>query len=361
MDNLRDNELDARLAFQTLRGFWVAYNAINMYGTDHPLAEKQALQFQQILSQTLKKVAEVVIHLDGQQILCNGHNPGAELNLSRLAERLLSAEIMSITFQAGVTTEELLEFFRLLIDRRNYQTIESISGRLKEKKVHAIQLNAYAYLKVSADAALVVSGSVQTAAEKSAVIAAQTSVHGSLTDSKAGAITEAEQEADSIARQERLKPEPGSKKGRSALKLPQGIENFKNSRLRLEQEVYRSLRYNQPLSVLLVSFIQENRDFPESLADGFREALPLIRSKLRFVDFIGTLGQLKANRILIILPQTALDGAQVVGERIFKVLKGRFVISVSPFDRERSPDFNSFLKMIRRRHEQVLADYLKKD
>lgn len=81
-------------------------------------------------------------------------------------------------------------------------------------------------------------------------------------------------------------------------------------REKLQDEVYRSTRYNVPMSVVVAQFPAFSRSTARALHD-------FVGTHLRRLDFAGTFGD---SEYALILPHTPRSGAQVVAQRLAETL-----------------------------------------
>jgi diguanylate cyclase (GGDEF)-like protein len=96
-----------------------------------------------------------------------------------------------------------------------------------------------------------------------------------------------------------------------------GIYSHRGFQKQLEDEVTRSRRYNRPLSLLMIDldhFKTLNDTYGHPIGDAIlREVSELIKQGLRTNDFPARYG---GEEFSIILPETSLEGAQIVAERL---------------------------------------------
>jgi len=101
--------------------------------------------------------------------------------------------------------------------------------------------------------------------------------------------------------------------------LPAGVYPKAVAEFFLRYETRRAARYGVPFSAMLVSFqgLPEDKDSLETHGHELRGLFHVLagdlRSQLREVDFVGSLGY---NRILIVLPMTVESNGVVVGRKI---------------------------------------------
>jgi hypothetical protein len=158
-------------------------------------------------------------------------------------------------------------------------------------------------------------------------------------------------------------------KNKSYKPLPEGILNYKNTRLLIEKEIFRSLRYDTPFSMITFSIesITPQKPIPRGAITG-PEINHFIMGELigvlRHADLVGILTK---NIIVVLLPMTEKMNAKVAMSRILKALHAeRFVIkgmpltvkfagAVTSFDHEQTPDFASFVGMAENEHKDFLT------
>ena len=153
---------------------------------------------------------------------------------------------------------------------------------------------------------------------------------------------------------------------KKSFKLPKEVMRVKETKKYLQNEIYRNLRYNSQLSCLSisVSLVTINSELKEpnieELYKIFEEVTKILTCSLRTLDKIGSLGSLKYNHLIIILQMTEKTGSLILKERLLKQLNNiKFeingnllmpIIVLSPvtFNKEQTPDINSFLREVRK-------------
>lgn len=87
---------------------------------------------------------------------------------------------------------------------------------------------------------------------------------------------------------------------------------------KIREEVQRAVRFERPVSLLALSFARQQKspEFNPRLIKGYgtlRQLGNVVRLMLRDIDVAG---RLDAEVLGLLLPETSLEGARVVGERI---------------------------------------------
>ena len=133
-----------------------------------------------------------------------------------------------------------------------------------------------------------------------------------------------------------------------------------NARLldaRLTEECDRASRYQRPLSFLLVSvdeWSELTRTYSASLPQLIvQEVAEFLRESTRSVDIIIRHGE---DRFVVILPETQLDQARIVAERVrYAVEKNKFRVEGKMIKATVSVGFIGFDPSIHRSKDDVLA------
>ena len=165
----------------------------------------------------------------------------------------------------------------------------------------------------------------------------------------------------------RIEPEIDKRDSiKKSFKLPKGVMRVKETKKYLQNEIYRNLRYDSPLSCLSisVSLVTINSELKkpniEELDRIFAEVTKILTPSLRTLDKIGSLGSLKYNHLIIILQMTDKTGYLTLKERVLKQLNNIkieingslvmpiIVLSSVMFNKEKTPDINSFLREVRK-------------
>jgi diguanylate cyclase (GGDEF)-like protein len=102
-----------------------------------------------------------------------------------------------------------------------------------------------------------------------------------------------------------------------------GLWTFEFFCHRLDEEIARCCRHRLPLALLLLDvdgFLRFKESFGEQAADElFATFIAVTRSTMRGIDLLGRLG---LDDLLVVLPQTDLQGAKVAAERSLAAIRG---------------------------------------
>ncbi|MCP5104759.1 MAG: hypothetical protein GY950_15345 [bacterium] len=150
--------------------------------------------------------------------------------------------------------------------------------------------------------------------------------------------------------------------------LPTGVMHLKETKKSLEMEIERNSRYNTPFSCISISVAGEESAEPEpwEILPVFTAVTELLERSLRTLDFIGSLGSVKDNHLLVIMSMTDKEGSEIVLMRLLKemntirveldgqsVVPG-LVLSAKTFDPDDTPDMRAFLRRFKAHHRKEM-------
>ncbi len=357
----------AQLYFQLARACWLAFNHLSMYGPGHPLGRQAVQDCLRRLQDVLAEMPHVTLHLERGGLYCNMLRIDRELRLERLSDRLGQAGIDALTFTPGVSEQELLLLFSMLVNSKEYRGLAEFRAALPEKHVFYNRLVQRAREKVF------VAGS---GAEPGSAGAAQAGDGAAplVLDRKPATAAEPAEPAPVGGPPESpgpVVPVPAAVV-QKRLKVPRGMLSARETKAVVEAEIYRAGRYEVPYSVISFSMegkrtglhgetsVLEDQEFSlalQLLVDEFK-------SMLRHLDRIGTLAPVRRNQFLLSLPMTPVSGALLLMERLEKkysewiisrdrgVLLPVLIFSTFTFSFKKPPGVTLFIRQVKRRHSQ---------
>jgi hypothetical protein len=153
--------------------------------------------------------------------------------------------------------------------------------------------------------------------------------------------------------------------------LPSNALSSNNMIFLLNRELKQHNRYNTPFTTLLISIrgvYTDDINIRIPMADDFVEIVPqiysIVKSTLRDIDLVGTLGGDDDHMILALLSMTPADGAGVVQKRLIKKLSDRHFkrssgtvnilphISLSSPEQNAAKDLKSYIELAKNNHAQ---------
>lgn len=159
------------------------------------------------------------------------------------------------------------------------------------------------------------------------------------------------------------------KKTQQEKPFPENILNTKHTHLFIEKEIYRSLRYGTPFSVITFSIVKviPQQPVPPGTVKGYEInsfLLGEVGNILRQPDLVGILNK---KIMVVLLPMTEEKNAKIALKRILRKLHEKpFIIKEIPFtvqfagavtffDCERTAGLESFMKTAENEHNEFLV------
>lgn len=152
--------------------------------------------------------------------------------------------------------------------------------------------------------------------------------------------------------------------------LPKYLLSENNTKFFLQRQIKEYYRYKNPFTSVNISiakvYISGSWKPPtkEIISIVLPDVCAILKSLLRDLDLVGTLGRIEeSNNIFILLPMTDEKGAQVVKKRIQTKINNTFftadtepatvvlAISIVPFNKEKTPDLKSYRDHISAYHK----------
>jgi len=133
------------------RMFNLVFNQVSMYNAEHPAATRSIDQFYDALTQGLKVQSPLLLMMNREQFFIEEEPFDAKINTSRMAVHFKKTEIQSLSFEKGVTDEELKFFIKVFSDTTAYPNAENMKTALAEKGLNRIKINYVFYKKMTED------------------------------------------------------------------------------------------------------------------------------------------------------------------------------------------------------------------
>jgi len=140
--------IDQATADAVARNLWVAFNNVGLYGSNHPLTQQAITDVGAVLAGLLSCRDAITLHLQQDTLYCEDLRIEQRHFGRRLFARITEAGIQSVSFLAGIRTDELADFIGILIDSRTFPSVESMTQGLARKNAAHIRFNTIRYQKV---------------------------------------------------------------------------------------------------------------------------------------------------------------------------------------------------------------------
>jgi len=169
---------------------------------------------------------------------------------------------------------------------------------------------------------------------------------------------QSEPAAANTSSQERLRP-------RNRIQLPKNVLKQKEIKALLEKEISRNKRYHTPFSCITLSFGRSAGEHPETdEGSALASVCEALTAMVRDLDSVGLLGALSSNLLVIVLPMTSGKGAEVLCDRIDRLVHAQGAVAggalsglkstqcMTTFDAERTPDAAGYIARLKSEHRK---------
>lgn len=143
--------LDKALQDRISRSFNLAFNQILMYGVGHKSGAQSLERFGEAVAEGLEAMGSLAVSLNKDQFYLEDEPFDARINSSRLAQHFKKTDTQSISFEKGVSLQDLVRFFEVFTDLNNYPDADAVKKALDNKGLTRIRINYIIYKKITTD------------------------------------------------------------------------------------------------------------------------------------------------------------------------------------------------------------------
>jgi GGDEF domain-containing protein len=133
------------------RAFALLYSRTAMYNIDHPFAEQSLEGFYKEISYDLNICSPLVLIMHQDQFFVEEEQLDPRINTSKMLQHFKKGLIHSVSFEKGLSEDELKTFVNIFIDLTNYSNADAMVKACEEQGVTNIKINHVFYKKVTAD------------------------------------------------------------------------------------------------------------------------------------------------------------------------------------------------------------------
>lgn len=133
----------------------VLFNCATFYGADHPTTQKNAEDFAGKIEQFFKITPLITLIRSADSLYIEKWCVDLKMNVSRLISVFRKAGIESISFERGMSAEDVKRFISVFSDQQNCAAAELKNQQLHRLQVTNIRFNYVFYQKVTKDEAVV--------------------------------------------------------------------------------------------------------------------------------------------------------------------------------------------------------------
>jgi hypothetical protein len=143
--------LDQKQSDVIARFFNLAFNSALLYGGGHHTTTENTTPFYKNLAKTLEGKKILTFSIERESVFIENYCIDKLVNTRRMVAYFKKAGIHSISFEEGVSPEEVRSFIRILGDVRESPSVKAVEGLLRADEVKKIRINYVVYRKVTVD------------------------------------------------------------------------------------------------------------------------------------------------------------------------------------------------------------------
>ncbi len=133
------------------RMFNLVFNQVSMYNAEHPAAVRSIDQFFNALTQGLNSQSPLVVIMNREQFFIEDEPFDPKINAAKMAVHFKKADLQSLSFEKGVTNEELKLFIKVFSDLKVYPNADVMKAVISEKGLKRIKINYVFFKKMTSD------------------------------------------------------------------------------------------------------------------------------------------------------------------------------------------------------------------
>ena len=143
--------LDQKQSDLVARFFNLAFNSALLYGGSHHTTIENATPFYGNLAKALEGKKGLTLSIERESVFIESFCVDKMVNSRRMVAYFKKAGLHSISFEEGVSPEEIRSFIRILGDVRESPSIKAIEDLFRADGVKKIRINYVVYRKVTVD------------------------------------------------------------------------------------------------------------------------------------------------------------------------------------------------------------------
>lgn len=162
---MKKSHQQKRIFDKVAKNFLLMYNRTSMYTLDHPFTQEAISEFYRSLSYGLHIISPIVLILNHDRLFVEEEPFDARLNTSRMVSHFKKVGIQSVSFEQGLTQEELLAFFKVFSDPQIHPSAESMTQAISVLNVINAKINHVIYQKMTVEEKIVTRSEVNEGEE----------------------------------------------------------------------------------------------------------------------------------------------------------------------------------------------------
>jgi GGDEF domain-containing protein len=148
------------------RFFAMLFSRAVMYNMNHPFTTQSMSDFHNAITPELKNYSPIVVIMHNDSFFIEDEPLDSRINTSKMLFHFKKAGIQSVSFEEGLTKEELERFFTIFIDLILYPVAEMMREACDNAGITKARVNHVFFKKVTADEEVLNRDEIKTIAEQ---------------------------------------------------------------------------------------------------------------------------------------------------------------------------------------------------
>ncbi len=137
------------------RSFALLFNRATMYRYDHPHAVQSTADFHRCMTSVLRRQSPIVLLFSRDQFFVEDEPLDGRLNTARMGSHFEKAKVQSISFEAGLSLQEVEAFLRIFTDLGGHPDADAMKAALAKSGAAHVRINHVFFRKMTEDDAVV--------------------------------------------------------------------------------------------------------------------------------------------------------------------------------------------------------------
>ncbi|MHA2218002.1 MAG: hypothetical protein ACXACY_18865 [Candidatus Hodarchaeales archaeon] len=155
---MKKSKPSGKISEKIARAFAIMFNRATMYKMGHPFTDQSIQEVYNTVTDGLEISSPVALILNREQFFVEEEPFDQRLNTSRMAAHFKKGGIQSVSFQKGMSEDELKNFVEIFVDPASYPKASLMKKALAGRMVANVKINHVFYKKMTADDEIVSKG-----------------------------------------------------------------------------------------------------------------------------------------------------------------------------------------------------------
>lgn len=163
---MSEKKLNKKVVDKIGRLFAMLFNRAAMYNMNHPFTTQSMGEFFKTIHPELNAYSPIVVIMHQDAFFIEDEPLDPRLNIGKMLMHFKKGGIQSVSFEKGLTKEQLEGFFNIFIDQMRYPSAEMMKNACEKEGITTAKINHVFFKKVTADEEVLSRNEIKHIAEK---------------------------------------------------------------------------------------------------------------------------------------------------------------------------------------------------